>query len=146
MPATVPDIDALQVLDLEALKALWKNTFRSQPPPRAKRILLVRLLAYGLQERAFGGLSKEAQRQLDRFARPSPRGPRPAAQAPLSPRTRLMRDWGGRSHEVIVCDSGFSYDGTHYRSLTSIARVITGAHWSGPRFFGVVGRITAGND
>ena len=58
----------------------------------------------------------------------------------LTPGTRLVRDWHGVGHTVIVLESGFEYDGKHWKSLTAIAKVITGAHWNGPRFFGLTGR------
>ena len=86
-----------------------------------------------------GGLSAAARRQIASFAR-SVDGPLPEAAPPpiqLRPGTSLLRTWGGRTHTVLVGESGFEHEGRRYASLSEVARVITGAHWSGPRFFGL---------
>ena len=93
----------------------------------------------GMQEVALGGLRPGRQRQLRQIAQQFKQNgaantpPRPE----LKPGTRLVREWQGRTYEVLVLDDGFSWQGTHHRSLSAIARKITGTAWSGPLFFGV---------
>jgi hypothetical protein len=89
-----------------------------------------------LQERAFGGLSAVTRRTLDSVAR---NGTVSAEDLPirLKPGTRLMRQWNGRMHSVLVTEEGYQFDGRTWASLSAIAERITGAHWSGPRFFGL---------
>ena len=122
------------------LRAGWRQAFRAEPPSGLTRDLLIRAIAYRLQERGTGGLSQACKRTLRRLAgQISDEGaarvltPMPA----LAPGVRLVRDWGGRAHTVLVLETGFEYRGERYRSLTEIARRITGARWSGPRFFGL---------
>lgn len=102
---------------------------------------LLRLgIAHRLQERKLRGLSRESKRQL-RQAVAVARRDNAMATSPrrLAPGTRLVRDWHGVGHTVIVLDEGFEYDGRTWRSLTAIAKAITGAHRNGPRFFGLTG-------
>src|SRR6266851_2637183 len=101
--------------------------------------LTLREIAYKMQERAHGGLAPAVKRRLSALAEEiEANGARALAPAPLlKPGTRLLREWGGKTHTVIVVDDGFEYQGERYQSLTQIARRITGAHWSGPRFFGL---------
>ena len=128
-------IDALTELEIAALRTLWQKIFGSSAPAHAKRDLLTRCLAYAMQERAQGALAKPALKAL----RAEEQGAAVSADTASSLRTgaRLVRGWGGTTHEVTVIDRGFAYRGTTYRSLSEIARVITSAHWSGPRFFGI---------
>lgn len=136
-------IRRLQDLDGSALRREWRRLSRSEPP-RTSRDLLVRALAYRLQEVEFGGLPKWARQTLAGPAAPidcAEGGGTPKPAAPrLKPGARLIREWHGRTHSVIVLDDAFEFEGRRYRSLTQIAREITGAHWSGPRFFGLMGR------
>src|SRR4029077_13316948 len=92
-----------------------------------------------MQELAAGGLRPELRRQLQRIARELLQTGRAMLppHARLKPGTRLLREWKGRSHEVLVLDDGFSWQTGHYRSLSAIARQITGTAWSGPLFFGL---------
>jgi len=92
-----------------------------------------------MQEVALGGLRPEGQRQLRQFAEQlkESREGRIRARPELKPGTRLVREWQGRTYEVLVLDDGFSWQGTRYRSLSAIARQITGTAWSGPLFFGL---------
>ena len=129
----------LPELDLRQLREMWCRLYKTAAPPRLSRELLMRAVAYRIQELASGGLRPELQRQLDRIAselqqtgRVTMR-PRPQ----LKPGTRLLREWQGGSHEVLVLNDGFSWQATHYRSLSAIARKITGTAWSGPLFFGL---------
>ncbi len=115
--------------------------FRSTAPHRAGRDLLVRALAHKVQEQAFGSLSQSARRRLRSLAQPpgdaGNGADRSSPPASLRPGMRLVREWDRQVHEVLVREDGFDYRGEHYRSLTQVARRITGAHWSGPRFFGI---------
>jgi len=132
----------LPCLPIEDLRAEWRRLYGTTPPKRITRELLMRAIAYRIQERVLGGLRPELQRQLRQIAgsigerrevmsNPTPR---------LKPGTRLLRDWHGQSHEVLVLDDGLSWRGARYRSLSQIARAITGTRWSGPAFFGIKAR------
>src|SRR6516162_4748426 len=105
--------------------------------PSFSRELLVRAVAYRIQEVASGGPRLELQRQLRQIALELQQTGRLRIRPQLKPGTRLMREWRGQSHEVLVLDAGFSWQGTRYRSLSAIARKITGTAWSGPLFFGL---------
>ncbi len=136
-------LERLQELDGSALREEWRRLFRSEPP-RISRDLLVRALGYRLQELEFGGLPKWARQSLAGSAADSAEAggaltPKPTLPR-LKPGARLVREWHGRTHAVIVLDDDFEFEGKRYRSLTQIAREMTGAHWSGPRFFGLVKR------
>ena len=141
MAALQGRIAALGAIQLPTLRDEWWRLYQTPPPRRLSRDLLIRGIAYKLQENAHGGLSKATQRRLRTLAktfaqtgRVAPgRGPR------LRPGARLVRQWRGRTYVVTVTETGFEYTGKQYRSLSSIARRITGAHCSGPRFFGVQG-------
>jgi len=104
------------------------------------RRLLELAAAYDAQAKVYGGLKPAVRRKLLHFAtRPAlpAEAPRRKPQNPLAPGSRLVREWHGRSHTVEVLEQGFLYAGRRYRSLSEIARAITGARWSGPRFFGL---------
>ncbi len=118
------------------LRAEWQRLHRAVPP-NISRDLLIRGIAYKIQERASGGPNAALKRRLHRLA-VEPANGSSASRAPaLKPGARLVREWGGRVHSVTVTEQGFEYAGQRYRSLSHIARAITGAHWSGPRFFGL---------
>ena len=128
-------------LDLGDLRLEWRRLFRAEPP-RLGRDIMMRAIAYRIQEIVHGGLSKVTQRRLATLAgqletegriAPIP-GPR------IKPGSRLIREWHSRTHTVCVTDEGFEFQGKSYRSLTQIAFDITGAKWSGPRFFGLTRR------
>jgi hypothetical protein len=118
------------------------------PPMRLSRDLLIRGIAYKLQERAHGGLSKATVRKLERAgADPSGNGAAPPVPPiVLKPGTRLVREWRGVTHSVLVLDECIEWRGRRFRSLSEVAREITGAHWSGPRFFGLRRRSSEGRD
>ena len=109
-------------------------------PPRLSRDLLIRTIAYRMQELAYGGLSKATQRKLEALAKELKVKGRIVVTPGMSlrPGTRLVREWRGRTHMVVVTENGFEYAGKAFPSLTKIAHAITGAHWSGPRFFGLI--------
>jgi hypothetical protein len=128
-------------LPREALIDAWVKAYGRSPPKGISRRLLQYAAAYHLQAKAFGGLSPATRRKLDQALRPPTKtdpGPtRTDRGTPLPAGSRLVREWNGRVHTVDVVDSRFHYNGRSYRSLSEIARVITGTHWSGPRFFGL---------
>jgi hypothetical protein len=132
------EIDRIRSLGLEDLRREWGRLNHSEPP-RISRDLLVLALGYRLQEIAHGGLGKATRRKLQTMAkalRTTGRvGPTPGLG--LKSGARLVREWRGRTHTVTVTEDGFEYGGTSYPSLTKIAKKITGAQWSGPRFFGL---------
>ena len=131
-------LTALQAMDLAALRREWCRR-HGTPPPRLSRDLLLRDLAYTLQADASGGVSKALRRRLRTLAKAvaetgclaSTHGP------PVRAGTRLVRAWHGRTYVVTATENGFTYEGETYGSLSAIAQRITGAHWSGPRFFGL---------
>jgi hypothetical protein len=119
------------------LEAAWHKHFGRAPPKGVKRRFLERAIAYRLQAQAFGGLHPRLHKAL----RAAVRDPTTAKLAPLvstpKPGTRLVREWNGRNYTVDVLETGYRFNGQVYRSLSAIARTITGARWSGPRFFGL---------
>jgi len=132
-------LSRLLTLDLGELRQQWRGLYKTQAPRHFSRELLVRAVAYRMQELARGGLRPEPQRQLLRIAQHFTEiGEATIRDRPeLKPGTRLMREWQGRTYDVLVLDDGFSWQGTRYRSLSAIARQITGTAWSGPLFFGL---------
>lgn len=132
-------LSALAELDAADLRAEWQRLYRSRPPKRAGRDLLARAIAHKLQERAFGGLDAATKRKLRVFAEQLETNDGAAFDpgVVLKPGAKLVREWNGGTYVAIAQDEGFEFEGRHYRSLSKIAREITGAHWSGPRFFGL---------
>ena len=130
---------ALDGASLDELRREWRRLYRSEPP-RISRDLLIRGIGYRLQEIQHGGLGKSTRRKLKTLAKMFRTTGRVAPDPGLSlkPGARLVREWHGRTHTVTVTEDGFEYAGMSYPSLTKIAKKITGAHWSGPRFFGLV--------
>ena len=116
------------------LAGLWAEYFGVPPPPRTSRSLMIRAVAYKMQERELGGLSAATRRLL------SEEGARPARRnRVIRPGTVLIREWHGVAHQVTVGEQGVIYRGERYCSLSEVARLITGVRWSGPRFFGLKG-------
>ncbi len=140
----MPEALARQLVELESastaeLRVRWERAHKRLAPKRASRDLLLRALAYHIQERAEGGLSKAVIKRLAHLADPKGNDGRPPRLVPprLRPGTRLVREWGGAVHQVTVGEDGFDYCGARYASLSRIAREITGTRWSGPLFFGL---------
>jgi Protein of unknown function (DUF2924) len=131
-------IVVVQQLEMVGLRAEWRRLFRTQPPSLS-RDLVMRAIAYRLQEVAHGGLAKATVRKLGSLAAVlEADGEIGLVSGPqIKPGAQLVREWRGRTHTVTVTEESFDYDGRHHPSLTKIARAITGAHWSGPRFFGL---------
>ena len=132
-------LSRLPTLDIGELRQQWRGLYKTQAPPNLSRELLVRAVAHRMQELALGGLRPEPRRQLLRIAQQFKQtGEGTIRTRPeLKPGTRLMREWQGRTYDVLVLDDGFSWQNTRYRSLSAIARNITGTAWSGPLFFGL---------
>ncbi len=132
------DLEALCKLTRAALKGRWQALYGSLPPAHISRKLLLRGVAYRMQEEAYGGLSARTRKQLDRAVQDLAAGRSlKAPAAKIKPGTRLLREWQGVVHEVIVLEDSVLYRGKDWPSLSSVAREITGARWSGPRFFGL---------
>ena len=131
---------SLKSLAIKELKQQWRSLYGCEPPHRVSRELLTRAVAYRIQEQVLGGLKPSTRRLLERLASDARVG-RPltlsSCAPPASVGTVLMRDWQGITHEVKVLDRGVLYKRKRYRSLSEVARLITGARWSGPLFFGL---------
>jgi len=126
-------------LSRDELVECWLKRFGVEPPKGCGRRLLELAAAYDIQERAFGGLKPEIRKALtvDSLGSLDRMSARRAKNRIIKPGTRLIREWNGRTHHVEAVYGGFIWNGKRHRSLSTIARAITGAHWSGPRFFGV---------
>ena len=132
------EIARLDALGTAELRQEWRRLHQTPPPRRLSRDILLRGITYKLQEKAFGGLSKATLRKLqgsgarghDSTARRRPR-------VSFKPGTRLVREWHGQTHTVVILGDGVEWRGQRYRSLSVVAREITGTRWSGPRFFGL---------
>ena len=143
--ADLAEVD-LQIAELvdrstQELRLAWRQLHRTGPPQGLSRDLLIRALATQLQEQTHGGASRVLRRRLQTLAGEFEKGSvsfDPGVVPKIG--TTLAREWRGRTHLVLVREDGFEYEGQRYRSLTVIAEQITGAHWSGPRFFGLTKR------
>lgn len=125
-------------MKIDAMRALWSQRLPKPFPPKLKSPEIFRgLLGCKLREQVEGGLSDAARRKLAEIERKSKTGERVELLPRLNPGVRLEREYQGVLHEVDVVESGFSYKDTTYGSLSEVARAITGARWSGPRFFGL---------
>jgi len=128
-----PTVAAIEAMDRAALIAAWDEVFGTPVPKRLSSPLLRRFLAFEVQTRESTGLPKGFVTKLARTARDDPSPASPA----LKPGGRLIREWNGVTHVVDAVEGGFLWKGRRYASLSPIARAITGARWSGPRFFGL---------
>jgi len=136
----IAEIGHLASLSNNELRAQWNVVYRTAAPVRMKRDLLRYAIAYRIQERALGGLKPSTGRLLDRVADDAG-ARRPVKVTPPARKVGagavLVRQWGGVDHEVTVLEGGVLFGGKHHRSLSEVARVITGSRWSGPLFFGL---------
>lgn len=133
-------IAKLRTLSRSQLLDLWQKLYNKAAPPGIRREILVPFLAYRIQENAHGGLKPTTLAELRRIARALDKNRMsngPVVRARIKTGTRLFRQWHGHTHEVFVTESGYEYGRVGYRSLSEIARKITGARWSGPAFFGL---------
>lgn len=133
------DLQALSGMDTTGLQQCWRTEFGSGPPHRASREYLLGHLAWQVQAKQHGGLSRSASRQLQRLMQQLQEGQELAPQNALTIKlgTKLLREYQGAKHEVIVTEAGYRYQGKEYTSLSAIARAITGTRWNGKLFFGV---------
>lgn len=127
------------------IRAEYRRQFKADPPNVGPSLLSL-AIAYRLQEKGKGGLSSEHGRQLLAIAYQLAKDGTVSVDAAseLKAGSRLVRHWRGVPHQVLIRDDGYSYGDRIYQSLTQIARDITGTNWSGPRFFGLTGKRTAG--
>jgi Protein of unknown function (DUF2924) len=145
------EVAALASLDIEELRGRWRKLFRAPAPGHLPRYLLLRIIAYRIQANELGDLDRETVRFLDAVAedwqkrraagqgnskRPPPVPPVPDKRS-LKPGTILAREHEGELHRVMVLKDGFAWNGATCRSLSEVARAITGTNWNGPRFFGL---------
>lgn len=135
-------ISAIEGLDLEELRQAWSKRFNEPPPAYRTRDLLLRAFAYRIESRLHSGLSLALRRRLDELAKAFEADDdfSPTAAPSIQPGSRITREWNGARHVVEATETGFRYQDTDYASLSMIARKITGAHRSGPAFFGLVGK------
>ena len=136
--ALAAELASLPDLNLQDLKTCWTALYGTTPSGRLGRRLLMFGIAYRLQEQAMGGLRPAAHRKLEKAAANAAAGREMLSdRSIIKPGTRLLRTWNGLTHEVIILEEGVRYRGVTWRSLSAVAREITGARWSGPRFFGL---------
>lgn len=124
----VAEIDGM---DRQECLDRWREIFGRPPPKYLSPQFMKRVLIWEMQNRVLGGLSPKTERRLKQIAAGKP------APVTAKPGSHLVREWNGRTYQVAVVEGGYVMDGRTWRSLSAIARHITGAHWSGPRFFGV---------
>jgi len=138
----IDEIAQLETLSREDLVAYWVKAYGVPPFKGARHTTLVRGLAYHLQCKTYGGIKPKLSRQLLKIANIDhtakvPTSENPPKQLKTQLGTQLVREWNGKTHTVHVTDKGCVLNGVTYSSLSAAAKAITGAHWSGPRFFGV---------
>ena len=125
-------INEIETASRDELIALWRETYHRPPPRGISAPMMRRFLAFDIQAAEHGGLPKGFQAALEKRASMENR----KRGKQLQDGTRFIREWNGRTHTVDLVDGRYQWNGQSYRSLSAIAREITGAHWSGPRFFG----------
>ena len=130
-------VSDLETMERAALIAAWSEVFGAPVPKGISRSFLRRFLAIEIQIRRSGGLPKGIAKQLDGKRRQTASASTPRT---LQPGGRLLREWNGVTHVIEVTETGFRWEDQSWRSLSAIAREITGAHWSGPRYFGLAGK------
>ena len=147
-PAVEAELDRLAGMPIAQLRARYREVFRSDPPKAFGPDLLRRSIAHRIQEKAYGGLSRSAQRLLDQMMKAFAAKPNGKIALPrrIKPGSVLVREWKGKSHRVMVLAEGFAYDGKTFGNLSEIAVLITGTRWNGPRFFGLRSVSNKGNN
>lgn len=131
------ELNALVTMSPAHLKQYWSKLSGSDLP-HASPSLMRHLIAQRLQEKAHGKLPVQIERELDRHGENGGSNqPHTYRRGPILPGTRFVREWNGKTIAVTATEGGFEWDSETYRSLSEIARAVTGAHWSGPRFFGL---------
>ena len=137
--ALTAEIAGLSKASIRDLRERWKTLYGKEPSSHIGRSFLIRAIAYRVQEKAFGGLKPSTRRLLARVAEETAAGSSPKSPPVRKPDTGtiLVREWQGAAHRVTMLRDGVSFNGKRYRSLSEVAREITGSRWSGPRFFGL---------
>jgi hypothetical protein len=138
-PAVEAELDRLAVMPIAQLRVRYREVYRADPPKAFGPDLLRRSIAYRVQEKAYGGLSRPAQRLLDQAMKAFAAKPNGKIVLPrrIKPGSILVREWKGKTHRVMVLADAFAYDGKTFGNLSEIAVLITGTRWNGPRFFGL---------
>lgn len=138
-PDVEAELDRLGSMPIAALRVRYREMFRSEPPPAFGPDLLRRSIAQRIQERAYGGLSREAKKLLSQLVRSMASGKTGRLEVPqrIKPGSELVRIWNDQTHKVTVLAKGFAYQGEVFASLSEIANRITGTRWNGPKFFGL---------
>lgn len=145
-PAVKAELARLPTTPIVELRKRYRELFRTEPPKAFGPDLLRRSIAHRIQEKVYGGLSREAQRLLDQLVKQALTKPNGRLQLPrrIKPGSELVRRWKGKSYRVMVMADGFAYGGKTFTNLSEIATAITGTRWNGPRFFGL--RPSPGQD
>lgn len=130
------ELAELPDLDRGALAIQWRTLFGSEPPGGVRNNFLMHAIAHRMQEQALGALKPATRRFLEKALKDNSRQ-QPSTIPSIKPGTRLLREWHGITYEVIIREDGVQCNGKSYRSLSEVARAITGTRWSGPLFFGL---------
>jgi hypothetical protein len=138
-PAVEAELDRLPTMSIANLRKRYSEVFRAEPPKAFGPDLLRRSIAYRIQEKACGGLSRATERMLDQMVKAYWKNPKGRLEIPrrIKPGSVLVREWKGKTYQVKVVEAGFAYAGEIYGSLSEIAHSITRTKWNGPRFFGL---------
>ncbi|MGO9145080.1 MAG: DUF2924 domain-containing protein [Desulfomonilia bacterium] len=131
------ELAGLPALDRQALREKWQILYGTEPPGGVRNNFLMHAIAHRMQEQASGGLDPATRRFLDKTAEDNTSGRQTVRSISTKPGTRLLREWHGKTYEVIILEDGMQCNGMCYRSLSEVARAITGTRWSGPLFFGL---------
>ena len=129
-------VEHIDNMERNALTALWKELYSEPVPRRASQSFMRHVLAFEVQCRKSGGMPAGF---VKRFQKQASGTPSKRSKFEPKPGGRLLREWNGTTHVVDIGEGHYVWRGQQYRSLSAIARAITGAHWSGPRFFGLNG-------
>ena len=138
-PEVEAELERLPKMPIANLRNRYRALFRADPPKAFGPDLLRRSIAHRIQERAYGGLSREHQRLLDQLVRAARAKPNGRLELPrrIKPGSELVRTWKRRTYRVVVLEKGFAWEGRTFSGLSEIATEITGTNWNGPRFFGL---------
>ena len=131
------ELAGLPALDRRALREKWRILYGTEPPGGIRNNFLMHAIAHRMQEQASGGLEPATRRFLEKTAEDNTFRQKTVRIISTKPGTRLLREWHGVTYEVIIREDGVQCNGICYRSLSEVARAITGTRWSGPLFFGL---------
>jgi hypothetical protein len=131
------ELAGLPALDRSSLQEKWRILYGTEPPEGVRNNFLMHAIAHRMQEQASGGLDPATRRFLEKTSGDNTSRQNTACILSMKPGTRLLREWHGKTYEVIILEDGMQCNGKCYRSLSEVARAITGTQWSGPLFFGL---------